>query len=121
MPHNFSSFIEVLPEKEDAWRFYCICVACSEVNGRPTALLNKFPNKSERVKNHLKKCKCFREKYPEQFGEFFRMQEIEEENDEIVENNATSKKRVRRESFNSTISSFSQTSMYFFSILIIYL
>lgn len=27
--------------------------------GRPTALLNKFSNKSERIKNHLKKCQHF--------------------------------------------------------------
>jgi hypothetical protein len=114
MPHNLSDFIEVLTEKADAWRFYCICFACIEVNGRPAALLKKFPNKSERIKTHLKKCKCFKEKYPEQFAELFNMQQIKEKDEEAAENIETSKKRARRESFNSTISSFSQTSMYFY-------
>jgi hypothetical protein len=50
MPHNLSDFIEVLTEKADAWRFYCICFACIEVNGRPAALLKNFQIKVNELK-----------------------------------------------------------------------
>ncbi|CAG8851458.1 40312_t:CDS:1, partial [Gigaspora margarita] len=57
--HQLTSYIEILEEQADEWRNYAICCACRDALGRPTALLNKFSNKSERVKNHLKKCQHF--------------------------------------------------------------
>ncbi|CAG8815853.1 31033_t:CDS:2, partial [Gigaspora margarita] len=41
-------YIEVLDKKADEWRNYAISHACCNAIGRPTALLQKFPNKSER-------------------------------------------------------------------------
>ncbi|CAG8751144.1 2356_t:CDS:2, partial [Cetraspora pellucida] len=40
-------------------RNYAICCACYDTLGRPTALLYKFSNKNEHVKNHLKKWQHF--------------------------------------------------------------
>ncbi|CAG8675129.1 1486_t:CDS:1, partial [Dentiscutata erythropus] len=57
--YQFTGYIEVLDEKANEWRNYTICRTCRDAIGRLTALLQKFPNKSERVKNHLKKCKYF--------------------------------------------------------------
>jgi hypothetical protein len=111
MPHNYSSFVEILTEKADSWRHYCICAACSEVNGRSNALLNKFPNKSERIRNHLKKCQHFKEMYPDQFAELF-VTEDEEKDDNTVDNTVKSKKRIRKDSSGSVYSSISRTSMF---------
>ncbi len=47
MSSNFKHFVEILPEKADVWRNYCICIACRDVNGRPNTLLQKFPFKTE--------------------------------------------------------------------------
>jgi len=115
MPSDYKPFIEILPEKADSWRNYCICIACRDVNGRPNTLLKKFPNKTERVKNHLKKCLNFKNKYPEMFDEFFGS-EIARTGNEFDEN-MNSNKRVRRESASSGYLGFSsilQGSMYFF-------
>ncbi|CAG8823808.1 20162_t:CDS:1, partial [Dentiscutata erythropus] len=57
--HKLTSYIEILEEKADEWRNYAICCACCDTLGRPTALLYKFSNKGEHVKNHLKKCQHF--------------------------------------------------------------
>ena len=71
MASNYKNFVEILPEKADNWRNYCICIACKDINGLQDTLLQKFPFKAERVKNHLKKCQNFKNKYPETFAEFF--------------------------------------------------
>ncbi|CAJ0749655.1 20150_t:CDS:2, partial [Entrophospora sp. SA101] len=39
--------------------------------GYNTALLNKIPNKSERISAHLKKCSNFKIMHPEKYNEFF--------------------------------------------------
>jgi len=49
MASNYKPFIEILSEKADAWRNYCICNACKEVEGHSNAILKKFPNKTERI------------------------------------------------------------------------
>ncbi|CAG8854358.1 43682_t:CDS:1, partial [Gigaspora margarita] len=60
--HKFIDYIEVLDEKADEWRNYAICRAYHDAVGKATAILKKFPNKSERAKNHLKKCQHFMDK-----------------------------------------------------------
>jgi hypothetical protein len=60
MASNYKSFIEIQPEKADAWRNYCICIACRDVAGRPNADLKKFPNKTERIQTHFKKYQHFK-------------------------------------------------------------
>ena len=102
MPHKYSSYIELLPEKADAWRNFCICISCSNNVGRPVALLNKIVNKKERVLTHLKKCNHFKNLYPEKFVEFFG-------SETESENTVNSKKRPCN---NSVSTSTSQTSMY---------
>ena len=57
--HKFTNYIEILDDKADEWRNYAICCACRDTVGKPAAILQRFPNKSDRVKNHLKKCKHF--------------------------------------------------------------
>src|SRR5688572_2532920 len=100
MPHKYNSYIELLSEKADVWRNFCICVSCRDTIGRPAALLNKFVNKNERIRTHLKKCEHFKKMYPEKFVEFFELE---------IENENLKKKRLRD---NSVSASTSQTSMY---------
>lgn len=95
MPHKYNSFIELLPEKADIWRNYCICTSCRDTIGRSTALLNKIVNKNERIRTHLKRCEHFKNMYPEKFVEFF---ESEIEN----ENTVNSNKRSRNDSVNNS-------------------
>ena len=53
--HKWNLIInEILPEKADIWRNYCICNACNEAVGRPNAILKKFPNKTKRIRTPLK-------------------------------------------------------------------
>ena len=113
MASNYKNFVEILPEKADNWRNFCICIACRDVNGRPSTLLQKFPFKTERVKNHLKKCQHFKNKYPKLFAEFF-LSEVKSEN--VMGTN-----RLRREStgsVNSSITSISWNSMCSFISII---
>ena len=49
MSFNYKPFVEILPEKADAWRNFCICVACKNINGHQDTLLKKFPFKTERI------------------------------------------------------------------------
>ena len=119
MSSNFKTFVEILPEKADNWWNYCICIACRDVNGRPNALLQKFPFKTERVKNHLKKCQHFKNKNPELFAEFFGSDRGE--GNEFDEN-IVSSKRLRRESVGSaysSITSISWRSMYSFMLIML--
>jgi hypothetical protein len=106
MASNYKPFIEILPEKADAWRNYCICKACNEVEGRSNAILKKFPNKTERIRTHLKKCQHFKNKFPEIYAEFFEIETTGVENNE-----QNSSKKLRRESASSTYSSISWASM----------
>ena len=108
MSFNYKPFVEKLQEKADAWRNFCICIACKNANGRPNALLQKFPYKTERIRTHLKNCQNFKSKNPEMYASFFET-ELREENDKATE---ISKKRVRRESSGSVYSSISWTSMF---------
>ena len=109
MSFNYKPFIEKLQEKADAWRNFCICIACKNANGRPNALLQKFPYKTERIQTHLKKCQHFKSRNPEIYASFFET-ELRMENDEATKN---LNKRVRRESSGSSIySSISWTSMF---------
>jgi hypothetical protein len=89
MPSNYKPFVEILPEKADSWRNYCICIAYRDVNGHPNTLLKKFPYKTEQVKNHLKKCLNFKNKNPEMFDEFFGLgtARMDDEFDENVNSN----------------------------------
>ncbi|CAG8679272.1 5051_t:CDS:2 [Racocetra fulgida] len=57
--HKFSCYIEILEEKANKWRNYTICCACCDAIDKAAAILHKFLNKSDRVKNYLKKCKNF--------------------------------------------------------------
>ena len=82
MASNYKPFIEILSEKADAWRNYCICNACKEVEGRSNAILKKFPNKTERIRTHLKKCQYFKNKFPEIYAEFFELETSRVENNE---------------------------------------
>src|ERR1051325_359589 len=109
MASNYKTFVEILPEKADNWQNFCICIACREAAGRQNALLNKFPNKTERIHNHLKKCQHFKNKYPEIFDEFFGSQIEKRESNELDET-INSKKRLRRESTSSGYSSISWES-----------
>jgi len=121
MAANFKTFVEILPEKADNWRNYCICIACRDVNGRPNALLQKFPFKTERVRNHLKKCQHFKNKYPEIFFELFASETERMEINEFDEN-IVSSKRLRREStgsVHSAITSISLRSIYLLFYLLI--
>ncbi|PKB93862.1 hypothetical protein RhiirA5_387009 [Rhizophagus irregularis] len=86
MAANFKTFVEILSEKADNWQNYCICIACRYVNGRPNALLQKFPFKTERVRNYLKKCQHFKNKYPEIFFELFASETERMEINEFDEN-----------------------------------
>ncbi|CAB4432851.1 unnamed protein product [Rhizophagus irregularis] len=104
MAANFKTFVEILPEKADNWRNYCICIACRDVNGCLNALLQKFPFKTERVRNHLKKCQHFKNKYPEIFFELFASETERMEINEFDEN-IVSSKRLCRESTGSNNSS----------------
>ena len=61
MPHKYINYIQLLSEKADKWRRYCICVSCKERLGYDVALLNRFPNKSERIITHLKRCSNFKQ------------------------------------------------------------
>jgi hypothetical protein len=70
-----------------------------------------MPNKSNRIRNHFKKCNNFKNKYPQQYIEYFES-ELEVENELI----SISKKRLRRESTSSTYSSTSRASMYLFKL-----
>jgi len=107
MASNYKPFIEILPEKADAWRNYCICNACKEVEGRSNAILKKFPNKTERIRTHLKKCQYFKNKFPEIYAEFFELETSRVENNE-----ENSRKKLRRESTGSAYSSTSWASIY---------
>ena len=121
MAFNFKNFAEILSEKADNWRNYCICIACRDVNGRPNALLQKFPFKTERVKNHLKRCQHFKNKNPELFVEFFGSEAERGESNEFDENIVGSK-RLRRESIGSaysSITSISWRSMYSFMLIML--
>ena len=69
MSHNYKSFIEITTEKADLWWYFCICIACRDIEGRQVALLKKMPNKSNRIRNHFKKCNNFKNKYPQQYIE----------------------------------------------------
>ena len=104
MAFNCKHFVEILPEKADNWRNYCICIACRDTNGRSDTLLKKFPFKTERIRTHLKKCEHFKNKYPEMYTVFFEA--------ETVDNIENSRKRLHRESTSSAYSSISRTSMY---------
>jgi len=104
MSFNYKPFVEILPEKADAWRNFCICVACKDINGHQDTLLKKFPFKTERIRTHLKKCEYFKNKYPEMYTVFFEA--------ETVDNIENSRKRLRRKSTSSAYSSISRTSMY---------
>lgn len=57
--HKFSCYIEILKEKANEWCNYTICYACHNAVGEAAVILHKFLNKSDWVKNHLKKCKNF--------------------------------------------------------------
>jgi hypothetical protein len=119
MAANFKTFVEILQDKADNWRNYCICIACRDVNGRPSALLQKFPFKTERVRNHLKKCQHFKNKYPEIFVELFVSEKERVEINEFNEN-IVSPKRLRRESTgsaHSAITSISWRSIYLYFII----
>jgi len=43
-------------------------------------LLQKFPYKTERIRNHLKKCQNFKNNYPEIYASFFEI-ELRKKND----------------------------------------
>ncbi|CAG8806930.1 6192_t:CDS:1, partial [Dentiscutata erythropus] len=49
----------IFDDKANEWRNYAICCVCCDAVGKPAAIIQKFPNKSDQVKNHLKKCKHF--------------------------------------------------------------
>jgi hypothetical protein len=108
MSFNYKSFVEILPEKADAWRNFCICIACRDTNGCPDALLKKFPCKTERVRTHLKKCQYFKNKYSEAYAKLFETETVSGENNNINNPN----KRLRRESTGSVYSSISRASMH---------
>ncbi|CAB4485515.1 unnamed protein product [Rhizophagus irregularis] len=110
MAANFKTFVEILSEKADNWQNYCICIACRYVNGRPNALLQKFPFKTERVRNYLKKCQHFKNKYPEIFFELFASETERMEINEFDEN-IVSSKRLRRESTGSIHSAITSISL----------
>lgn len=110
MSFNYKPFVEILPEKADAWRNFCICIACKDANGRDNALLKKFPYKTERVRTHLKKCQHFKNKYFEIYAELFEVETISGENNDINNPN----KRLRRESTGSVYSTISRSSMYIY-------
>jgi len=111
MAFNYKPFIEILAEKANAWRNYCICIPCKDILGRESAILKKFPNKTERIRTHLKKCEHFKNKFPEIYIELFEIEIIR-----VGNNEENSKKRLRRESYTS---SMSWTSMYTFKLLLI--
>ncbi|CAG8582835.1 4007_t:CDS:2 [Ambispora gerdemannii] len=92
MPHKYTSYIEILSEKADQWRNFCICISCRNIISCPAALLQKFPNKSDRVRNHLKKCIHFKEKHPDIFEKFFGS----------IKESALNSKRSRIESSSSS-------------------
>ena len=71
MPHKYINYVQLSSEHADKWRKYCICTSCKEKLGYDTALLNKIPNKSERISAHLKKCSNFKIMHPEKYNEFF--------------------------------------------------
>ena len=71
MPHKYINYVQLLSEQADKWRKYCVCTSCKEKLGYNTALLNKIPNKSERISAHLKKCSSFKIMHPEKYNEFF--------------------------------------------------
>jgi hypothetical protein len=77
MASNYKSFIEILPEKVDIWRNYCICIACRDVAGCPNAILKKFPNKTERIQTHLKKCQHFKISFLKFILNFLKLKKIE--------------------------------------------
>ncbi|CAB4398255.1 unnamed protein product [Rhizophagus irregularis] len=110
MAANFKTFVKILPEKADNWRNYCICIACRDVNGCLNALLQKFSFKTERVRNHLKKCQHFKNKYPEIFFELFASETKRMEINEFDEN-IVSSKRLRRESTGSVHSAITSISL----------
>ncbi|CAJ0745954.1 23062_t:CDS:2, partial [Entrophospora sp. SA101] len=55
--------------------------------GYNTALLNKIPNKSERISAHLKKCSNFKIMHPEKYNEFFGSDETINLNSRDLEQN----------------------------------
>ena len=109
MTSDYKHFVEILPEKADNWQNFCICIACRDTNGCDVTLLKRFPFKTERVKNHLKKCHNFKNKYPDMFSELFELG-IENEDNEFGER----LKRIRRESTSSAYSSQSLGSTCLF-------
>ena len=118
MSSNYKRFVEILLEKADNWQNYCICTACRDTNGRSDALLKKFPFKTERVKNHLKKCQHFKNKHPELFVELLELETEGGESNELGER-VVSSKRLRRESTSSAYSSLSWGSMCSFILFIV--
>lgn len=55
MPHKYINYVQLLSEQADKWRRFCICTSCKEKLSYNAALLNKIPNKSERIGAPLKK------------------------------------------------------------------
>ncbi|GES82469.1 zinc finger BED domain-containing protein 1-like [Rhizophagus clarus] len=107
MSFNYKPFVEILPEKADTWRNYCICIACKDANDRDNTLLKKFPYKTERIQTHLKKCQHFKNKYFEIYAELFEVVTISNENNDINNPN----KRLRRESTDSVFNIISQSNI----------
>ncbi|GES91409.1 ribonuclease H-like domain-containing protein [Rhizophagus clarus] len=109
MSFNYKPFVEILPEKANAWRNYCICIACKDANSRDNALLKKFSYKTERIRTHLKKCQHFKNKYFEIYAELFEVETISGENNDINNPN----KRLRKESTGSVKNKKIQELFYF--------
>ena len=106
MSFNYKPFVEILPEKADAWRNFCICVTCKNINGHQDTLLKKFSFKTERIRTHLKKCEHFKNKYSELFTELLELETEGEKSNELGERVVNSK-RLYKESTSLAYSSLS--------------
>src|SRR5436305_15007837 len=104
MSSNYKRFVKILSEKADSWQNYCICITCRDTNGHADVLFKKFLFKTERVKNYLKKCQYFKNKYSELFAELLKLETEGEESNELGERVVNSK-RLCKESISSAYSS----------------
>jgi hypothetical protein len=59
-PHSLTPHIYILNEKANNFNKYVLCLYCRNALGHEAAYQNKFLNKKDRIKSHLKKCENFK-------------------------------------------------------------
>src|SRR5215208_3855870 len=81
--HCLTKYIRILG-KQNQWNTCAVCIACYEMLDTDELLKERFVNKKQQVKRHLKRCKYFLEKIgsQEEVNTIVNLTDNEEENHE---------------------------------------